>query len=297
VTTVDAKARAAESTPATGDIWLRYEDVAQDGRVRLEAMTASLGVVWRRRLGHHPLYPACRDAGILPILTRFVIEGEAGPFAVEGKVTVEGDFEIAKTLDDAGAVDRLLLEIHTTLTAPLGRTNLPPPAEAGTVARVGRVLAEHVFTRPFGPPEQRKVLEFGPLGKTDMLPIRPWAEPRALLELPADARPLENSLTADTSGVVFGTSHTDSNQHVNSLVYPRLFEEALLRRLIRHGRTTDRLARSVDVRYRKPSFHGETAAIVLRAYEREGRVGAVGAFVDPGGDVARARAYLRLEME
>lgn len=283
---------------ARGEMVLRYEDVTQDGRVRLEAMTASLGVVWRRSLGHHPLYPACRAQGILPILTRFVIEGEPGPFAVEGKVDVDGGFDMTKTVDHEGQIDRLLLVIRSTLTAPRGRTNLPPPPDAGASAKVGTVLAEHVFTRPFAPADQRKVLGIeGVDFPVHALAVQRWPAPQELLELPDDARAIEDALAPEAAPIVFGTAHTDSNQHVNSLVYPRLFEEAILRRLASLGHRTDRLARSVDVRYRKPSFQGDSVRLALRLYERGARVGAVGVFSELAGAVERGRAFLRVELE
>jgi hypothetical protein len=279
-------------------MYFRYEDVTQDGRVRLEAMTASLGVVWRRSLGHHSLYPACRAQGILPILTRFVIEGEPGPFAVEGKVDVDGRFDMTRTVDERGQIDRLLLVIRAMLTAPRGRTNLPPPPDAGASAKVGTVLAEHVFTRPFALPEQRKVLGIEGVDlPVHALAVQRWPAPQELLELPEGARPIEDALAPEPSPIVFGPAHTDSNQHVNSLVYPRLFEEAILRRLAALGLRTDRLARSVDVRYRKPSFQGDSVRIVLRLYERGARVGAVGVFAEPSGPVDRGRAFLRMELE
>ena len=64
-------------------------------------------------------------------------------------------------------------------------------------------------------------------------PVRwPWQAPATLLDLPAGATALDGALTPDDTATVFGLDHTDSNQHVNSLVYPRLLVEATLRRLV-----------------------------------------------------------------
>ena len=85
--------------------------------------------------------------------------------------------------------------------------------------------------------------------------------------------------------------HTDSNQHVNSLVYPRLFEEAAVTRAVDRERTraapgTDLrsqllLARTFELRYRKPFFAGDRATIRLAFPDA---ATAVGAFVPATGD-------------
>src|SRR5436853_197925 len=124
---------------AEGSAALRYEDVAQDGRILLDALPTGLGVtVWEKLLSKHPL------------------------------------------------------------------------------ARVAKGLPE-----PDGLPK---------------VPERPyaWRAPECLLDEPAHATPLEPEPRADAP-VVFGIGHTDSNQHVNSLVYLRRFEEGVLRRLAELG--------------------------------------------------------------
>jgi len=273
----------------TGQLPLRFEDVAMDGRIRLEALAASLGLIWRDELVRHPLYPWAQAQGIIPITTRFVFEGGDGPFAIENPMEAAGSWEVQRTLDASGATQYFLLTLRTELHAPIGRTNLPPPDHAGVRARVGSVIAEHVFTRPFEEGPKRRVTELSDFGAT--APIVPWAEPRALLELPPGAKPL-GPLARTGFSHVFGLAHTDSNQHVNSLVYPRLFEEAALKAL---GRG-DLLSRRLDVRYRKPSFAGDALEIVLQPYEREGRQGAAGAFVEPGAEAKAGRVFLQMEL-
>ncbi len=273
----------------TGRVPLRFEDVAMDGRVRLEALAASLGLLWRDELVQHPLYPWAQAQGIIPITTRFVFEGGDGPFGIEGGLEVNGAWQVQRTLDAAGATQHFLLTLRTELHAPLGRTNLPPPDDAGKRARVGSVLAEHVFTRPFEEGPKRRVTELGEYGVS--AEVVPWAEPRALLELPAGAKPL-GGLERAGDGVRFGLTHTDSNQHVNSLVYARLFEEAAVKRL---GRG-ELLARFLDVRYRKPSFAGDVLELLMQPYEREGRTGAAGVFVEPGAEPKTGRVFVRMEL-
>jgi acyl-CoA thioesterase FadM len=93
--------------------------------------------------------------------------------------------------------------------------------------------------------------------------------------------------------MALGVMHTDSNQHVNSLVYPRLFEEAALRRFAVLGKSTTVLARSIDIAYRRPSFAGDTLRIFVRAFENA----AIGYFFgtnDDPSDVKKARAFVQM---
>jgi hypothetical protein len=255
--------------------------VAQDGRVLLEPLCTSLGVVWREELGDHPLYPWCRDQGIIPITTRIVIDGTPGPFSVERPIEVEGSWDVTRSENPV----RVLLNIRTKLYAPIGRTNLPPPDDAGRRAEVGSVLAEHVFTRPFAEPQERRVTDLGDFSRSAARVD--WAEPKALWVQ------IDASTYIDLATIAFGPTHTDSNQHVNSLVYPRLFEEAVLRRLADLGRPTQALMRGLDVRYRKPSFIGDRLSLALRLFERDGKIGAAGAFFEPGTEPESGRVFLQ----
>ncbi len=136
---------------------LRYEDVAQDGRVRLEALPPGLGeTVWRGIVEHRADATAMLRTGTIPILTRLVVESTDDPIAI-GNLACDGRLQLAHSVDAAGGVDRVFFNAWVDLAAPRGRTNLPPPERAGEVVPVGRVFAEHVFTRPFAPPESRKV--------------------------------------------------------------------------------------------------------------------------------------------
>ena len=132
-----------DSNRRLGSLDLRYEDLAQTGQLLLEAITASLGTVWESRLEKHPMTAWCASRHILPILTRIKATAFEGPFALENEVQVEGDVEIARSLDAQGATRRLMMLIETRLTAPKGRTNLPAPEGAGTPATAGEVIAEH----------------------------------------------------------------------------------------------------------------------------------------------------------
>ncbi|MDB4993024.1 MAG: hypothetical protein JWM74_456 [Myxococcaceae bacterium] len=276
---------------------LRYEDVAEDGRLLVQAMSPALGeCVWKRLLLNAPSSEALREQGVVPILSRLILEGGDGPHGMNAPLAVEGCYELAHAALPDGSVDRLFVNMWAEARAPIGRTHGPAPDGAGTLVRAGRVFGEHVLTKLFAAPEDRKVRRIDAEG----LPAVPtarydWRLPPTTMELPAGAVALDE-LSLEPTPIAFGLMHTDSNQHVNSLVYPRLFEEAALRRLATLGRGTRLLARFAESSYRKPSFAGERVRIVLSAFTLDGRVGAVGAFVDDADtfDTKRARAYVRM---
>ena len=91
-----------DSLPASqrvaGDVQLRYEDVAQDGRMRLLSMPPVLGPTVWRTLPDHPVTKACLAAGVVPILTRIVVEGGDGPISPVEPVSVN-----AASLDTSNA--------------------------------------------------------------------------------------------------------------------------------------------------------------------------------------------------
>ncbi|HVY44774.1 MAG TPA: hypothetical protein VHB21_02800, partial [Minicystis sp.] len=233
--------------------------------------------------------------GILPILSRLVMETGEGPIAVRGALDGEGAFQLAHAASPSGEVERIVLNLWVELAGKRGRTHGPPPPGAGERISVGRVFAEHVFTRPFAPADARRVVRLPPpepaagdgadattfslWGPDGVPPARhAFAPAESLLELPDGADALDAALEVDPAPVVFGLGHTDSNQHVNSLVYPRLFEAAALRRVAAHGLDVARLPRSIEVGYRKPAFAGERAVVAARAFRLGDGFGVVGAF-------------------
>lgn len=296
-----------ESQRAHGPMSLRYEDVARDGRLMLQALPHGIGeVMWAKTLSKAGLAGHLNRQGIVPILTRFALQGLGGPIGVRRPLEGSGRWWLAHTTDARGEVDRLLLNVYLDVFGEKGRTYGEPPKGAGDRVHLGRVFAEHVFSRPFGPPEQRKVLRFDPasdhaLDVPDLPPVPPtaytWRPGDALLRLPHDATPLEPSLRPDDAPLVFGLGHTDSNQHVNSLVYPWLFEQAALRRFAALGRDARVLSRFCEIAYRKPCFAGDRMRIVLRAFERSGLLGAVGAFVPDADPTGKPHAWIAMTFE
>src|SRR5262249_13181357 len=144
----------------------------------------------------------------------------------------------------------------------------------------------------FAPPSERKVLSLPGL---DYSTRWQWRGLDEVLQLPPSAQPLDQ--LSMESEFVFGLAHTDSNQHVNSLVYPRLFQDAALRRFAAHGLDTRVLAQRLEIAYRKPCFAGERAKILLRAFVAGGKPGAVGAFVSESAPLERPHCVISMRFE
>lgn len=301
---------------------LRYEDVAQDGRMMLEAMPPALGeAVWRASLARTPAAKLSRAQGVIPILSRMIVERGEGPISVNHAVEAEGHWQLAHTVDARGAVDRLIMNLWADVYGTRARTYGPAPEGAGERVCVGRVFAEHVFTRLFAPPGERKVVAFDFPGLPRVPEARwTWRDPARLLDAPEGATPLEGaldrapeaapeaSLEDDVAPIVFGLAHTDSNQHVNSLAFPRLFEEAVLRRLVAHGRDPRVLSTAYEIAFRKPCFAGDVARVALRTFAHAATAGAggaggdsstfdaVGAFTSPAAPRAKPHCWVRMRL-
>ena len=266
-----------ESQRASASVELRYEDVAQDGRATLIALPHTIGeVVWRKGLAAHEGNRALFRQGVIPILSRMVIEAGEEPIPVTRPVGATGGYDLAHSVDERGEVERLFLDVVVDVFGKRGRTH--QPGGDGQDVHVGRVFAEHIFTRPWGNRDERKVRAFDVVGMPAVPPRRRAFRPLETAA-PPDAILLDAEPVLDPVPIHFGMMHTDSNQHVNSLVYVRLFEEALLRR---HGASTA-LARWLEIGYRKPCFAGDRARIQLQAFTRDGEIGAFGAFVPEAG--------------
>jgi hypothetical protein len=285
----------SDSQRARGAVPLRYEDIAQNGGLNVLALPNCLSPLWHVLFSAHPAGVAARTMGVIPILARLILEGGEGPLGAGPPLQTQGAFELAHTVDAQGSVDRLLLNMWANGFGRRGRTHGPPPEGAGETVLAGRVFAEHVFTRLFAPASERKVLRFDLPGLPEIPETRHvWHPLEACAALPEGAVALDADFVTDPSPVAFGLAHTDSNQHVNSLVYPRLFEDAALRRFAAHGLPTAVLSRRVEVGFRKPCFAGERVRIVSRAFTLGERLGAVGMFVPDAPSEGPVRPYCYL---
>ena len=278
----------------------RYEDIGQNGKLLLDAMPIVLGASVWGKLIQHPTSKAMRAAGIIPILSRLVLEGGQGPVSINSKLYGKGLFQSARTENADGSVDKLFVNMWCTVFGEAGRTHGPPPENAGQTLECGRVFAEHVLTKPFGPKEERRVTRIDFPG-LEPIPsaMYTWRTPESTLALPEGAVFLDEHFSKDPAPVIFGIDHTDSNQHVNSLVYPRLFIEAGLRRLWDHGKRGGLIVHAAEMSYRKPSFAGERVRALLRAFTRGKNCGIVAMLVadeeaEAPLDTIRPRVFAKL---
>lgn len=283
-------ARLDNQAQGTARFSTRYEDLSQDGHIKLTVLAAALGracfaEVW----AHHPL-SVLRTQGVVPILGRLVLEGEALSIRSHGALEGRGRLELAHERGDDGSVRALFLNAHADVWGTPKRNGSGGAANSAAISdgapnliRIGRAFGEHIFTRPLAPKDQRKVLRFD-VADYPAVPPELYARPKlaATLALPAGARALVPEFMTDATPWVFGLTHTDGNQHVNSLVYVRMFEDAALRHLAVLGRDLRVLARRIEVQYRKPCFAGEQLICKLRAYS-EGSGDGVVAYIGPEG--------------
>lgn len=280
---------------------LRYEDVSQDGRLLVDGLPLAIGaVVWGQALvGSEVLAAMDRDRTV-PILSRLVLLGGASPISAVRRVSGEGGYRLAHERDASGDVARIFMNAWVDVSADRARTHGGPIDAPPVAIHAGSVFAEHVFTRPFGPVEARKVTSLN-LGGRAMVPAALHASARveALLALPGAARAIDAELTAADAPFVFGRMHTDSNQHVNSLVYPRLFEEAVLTRVAQRAIGGDWLCRRLEIAYRRPCFAGESVRVWLRLARVDERLFAQGvvAGADEREPWKRPRAVMRMLLE
>lgn len=247
-----------EDVVGEAELLPRYEDIAQDGRFLLPAMTPGLGAaVWRALLRKIPASKSFQEQGILPILSRMVLVGEDRSVSVHSPVRYQGRFRFARQRGG----DRLFVNMWVDAFAPVASTFGPAPAKDAEAPLVGRIFAEHVITRPFAGPGERKVTRLDAPG------VAPVPEDEHDFE---DAEALATQVTNEDAPteVRFGMMHTDSNQHVNSLVYPRIAEEHAVHRLP-DGARGKLLARALDMRWRKPFFAGERARLTIGARDGE----------------------------
>jgi hypothetical protein len=278
---------------ATASFPLRYEDIAQDGRMMATALPPAIGwTVWRQLLADHPAASDMQKQGLVAILSRLTVEGSDEPIRVDRKVDATGGYQLARS-ERGGEVDKLFLNMWVEVQGTRGR--VVPPEGPGPSVVAGRVFAEHTFTRLFAPPDQRRVTHLGLEGLPDVPEaLYAFSPATTAMDLPADAEALDDDYVADDAVTVFGLDHTDSNQHVNSLVYPRLFAEAALRRLATRGRPRRALVRNLDIAYRKPSFAGDRVRIHIRTFMLGDRVGAAGFLADADDPAARPRCCARI---
>ena len=275
-----------QHTTASG--YLRYEDVTQDGRLMPIAIPPSLGCLWRDRLVGHPGARNALAAGIIPILTRITLTSVDQSIRVDRPCEYHAGFELAH--DKREDQTRLFMNVWAETRGAAGK--LSRHVTPGELAIAGTIFAEHTFTRLMAPPDQRRVERLDVPGYPAVPETRYAAPPPASAqEAPEGAKWIDEH-AADTSQLWCTLDQTDSNQHVNSLVYIRLFLDATQRRLAAAGRPAKLRSRAVDIAYRKPSFAGDRLRAELRLFELGDAVGAAGIIGAPGDP--KPRCYVRV---
>lgn len=260
---------AGEETTA-----LRYDDVMQDGRVRLDAVWRPVGrLIWSRPEPSRVL--AKLGDGVGTVLARAVFEATEVRVPARAPVRTRAWFRFEHTRGDDGRVDRI--QFNTWIRSTVLGEESPEPMLA-------RAYGQRVFTRLGAKPGERSVTRLEGLGPDGVPAHRgEWLPARALLEIPRGAVLLDPVPRLDPGRVVFGLSHTDGNQHVNFLVYPRFIEEAALGRFLDLGVGAKIAARYVEIRYRKPSFAGDSLRIALQAFRNDASFGVIAAAIDDDG--------------
>ena len=278
----------ADGFATTFDAYLRYEDVAQDGRMMPIALPPAMSGLWQAAIVNTPGSRSSIAKGVIPILTRLTLESREQPIRVDRPVQCRAGFELAhaRSGDD---VTRLFMNVWAEVTGVAGRIGPRPPS--GELAMAGTVFAEHTFTRPLAPPDQRRVTRLDAEGWPAIPSARYDAPaPETAQEPPAGAR-WTSDVATDPAEVVFTLDQTDSNQHVNSLVYIRIFLDAAQRQIAHAGHALKIRSRAVDIAYRKPCFAGDRVRAQVRLFELAGALGAAGSIVGADG---KPRCYVRV---
>jgi hypothetical protein len=278
----------------TTERFQRYEDCTQDGRLTAIAIPPALATLWQTTMAHHLGARNAIAAGVVSLLTRLTVTSFDQPIRVQRPVESTVGFELAHDRDAAGAVSRLFMNVWADVRGIPGRGRGAPAPGGRDPVLAGQAFAEHTFTRPFAPPDQRRVTSLGGIAGYPELPATRYAAPMpsSAAEAPAGATWLDE-LAADPVEVRFTLDQTDANQHVNSLVYVRYFLDAFQRRLAA-GSHPDRVrSKAFDIAYRKPSFVGDRVRAHLRMFAHGDHLGGAG-FVAAAGEEARPRCYVRV---
>lgn len=285
---------------STVDHTPRYEDCTQDGRLNTLAIPPSLASTWNAREVRYPAIRRARAQGLVSLLTRLTVASFDAPVRVNRPFEVTGGFELSHDRDASGAVSRLFMNVWTSVR---GRPHLPREAwdasrASGAPAQLvlaGQAFAEHTFTRPFGPPDQRKVTSLAGVEGFPALPEVRYHQPApsSAADAPDGARWIDE-LAPDPVDTMFTLDQTDANQHVNSLIYVRVFLAAMQRRLASGGHPARLRSKGFDIAYRKPSFVGDRIRAHIRMFAHgDGlHIGGAG-FLAADGEETRPRCYVR----
>ncbi|HMJ16269.1 MAG TPA: hypothetical protein VK524_32875 [Polyangiaceae bacterium] len=246
------------------ELGVRFEDICQDGRLRIDGVWPPMGrILWNEtRMGR--IFTGLGKSGIRNVLARLTIHAEEVPISPRRRALSRVVYQLGHCVDEQGEVNRIVLR-NWLLTEAVPAGSAPDAVQRRLIARAHGL---HVFTRPNAPPGQHRVLSL----EAPALPRVPEARvelPVAgeLLQAPAGATFMDAVPRPDTAPLIFGLSHTDLNQHVNFLTYPRCIEDAALRRFVELEPGRRLLARSLEISYAKPCFAGDSMRVITQAWQ------------------------------
>jgi hypothetical protein len=278
-------------TSATTSQYFRYEDVTMDGRLIPIAAPAGLAGLWREVLVNHAGHKSSIRAGVIPILTRLTMHTTDQQVRVDRPFETTNGFALAHDRDADGAVNRIFMNIWCQIRGVAGRLGRE---STGELSLAGSVFAEHTYTRPLAPPDKRRVTALGVEGLPDVPEARYAAPAPVSAGNPPSGAQWLDELMPDATDYVFTLDQTDSNQHVNSLVYIRLVLEAVNRRLADRGEPLRMRANAVDIAYRKPCFAGDRVRAHVRLFRAGEQLGAAGHVT--GSADGKPRCYVRVAL-
>ena len=259
---------------------LRYDDLCQDGRLRIGGVWAPMGRILWTRMPVAKTLAALGAQGVRNVLSFVMMEADDVPLSMRGFAHSEVRYRLGHTTGADNQPNRIVFETWLTTQAVPGRQGDPTARPSGESVPAARAFGQHVFTRPSAPAGQHRVLRLEHPNFVELPPERvEFFDPKRILALPDGAEPLEPEPRAEAAPVVFGVVHTDGNQHVNFMVYPRLTEDGALRRLAELGFHGRLLGRRAEVGYRKPCFAGDRMRLVLQAFRLNEKLGVVAALV------------------
>jgi hypothetical protein len=278
----------AEPAPKPGDAitdasTLRYDDVVQDGRLRLESAWRPTG----RALWADPEVARVLRSmgpGVTNVLSRATMQASESKLRPRATLTTRVRYRFEHTVDEQENVDRLLFSTWLDAFAE---------GKDGELIFAARAYGQRVFTQMNAPQGKHLVTRLDGFGESGVPEHRGvWEPASALQALPVGAVPLDPAPRLVREEVLFGLSHTDLNQHVNFLMYHREVERAALCRFAELGYGARFLSREVTFGYRKPSFAGETVRIAVQAFRLGEALGVLAAVV-PLDDGPEERASFR----
>lgn len=234
--------------------------------------------LWHRRLGGPDFH---RRAGIFTPLVYVDMEATDVTLDMGAELTVRGESYLAKLVDAAGNVERLLREGEHTLLI----------ARAGQEIVIGRAHLINMFTRYDPDPARRRVTSLPPEMGLSGVPSRISQLPALEMLVPSGRQPD----FADTGTHVWHYGQTDPNRHVTGMEYLRVMQCFVADALHRQGHDLRRAYYSrARIVYRKPCFRGEGYRCVAW-FRQEAPLVLTGAFCK-ADDPPEARPAVAIEL-